>query len=80
MKKLGLLIVGAFFFAACDSTPKGNKGVYPVTYDEIAEDVDHTHPINQEANTTTTDSIPTGDSAQVTPAGAPAPEAADSAQ
>lgn len=39
MKKLGLLIVASFLFVACDSTPKGNKAIYPETYDEIAEEI-----------------------------------------
>lgn len=41
MKKLGLLIVGAFLFTACDSTPGGNKGILPLEHDGIAEEVDH---------------------------------------
>lgn len=39
MKKLGLLIAASFLFVACDSTPKGNKAIYPETYDGIAEEL-----------------------------------------
>ncbi|MGB6083573.1 hypothetical protein [Moheibacter sp.] len=80
MKKLGLLIVGAFLFAACDSTPKGNKGVYPVTYDEIAEDVDHSEHHVQKADTAETEVSETADSAQLNPAPTTAQEPTDSAQ
>lgn len=42
MKQLGLLIVGAFLFVACDATPGGNKGILPIVHDghkeEIVED------------------------------------------
>lgn len=41
MKKLGLLIVGAFLLTACDATPKGNKSILPVVHDEAVEHVDH---------------------------------------
>lgn len=38
MKKLGFLIVGAFLFIACDSTPGGNKDVMPVKHEGVAEE------------------------------------------
>lgn len=41
MKKLGLLIVGAFLLVACDATPGGNKAILPVVHDgnkEVVED------------------------------------------
>ena len=41
MKKLGLLIVGAYALVACDATPGGNKSILPVEHDEIMEHVDH---------------------------------------
>ncbi len=41
MKKLGLLIVGAFLWVGCDSTPGGNKNVLPVVHDGIKAEVDH---------------------------------------
>lgn len=41
MKKLGLLIVGAFLLISCDATPGGNKDVLPVVHDGIKAEVDH---------------------------------------
>lgn len=41
MKKLGLLIAGAFILASCDSTPGGNRDVLPVVHDGVAEEMDH---------------------------------------
>ena len=41
MKKLGLLIVGAFLWVGCDSTPGGNKVILPVVHDGIKADVEH---------------------------------------
>lgn len=41
MKKLGLLIVGAFLLTACDATPGGNKSIMPVEHEEAVEHVDH---------------------------------------
>lgn len=41
MKKLGLLVAGAFLLTACDATPKGNKSILPVEHDEAVEHVDH---------------------------------------
>lgn len=41
MKKLGLLIVGAFLLTACDATPKGNKSILPVEHDVAVEPIDH---------------------------------------
>lgn len=41
MKKIGLLIVGAFLLAACDATPKGNRSILPVEHEEAVEHVDH---------------------------------------
>lgn len=40
MKKLGLLIVGAFLLAACDATPGGNKAIIPVVHDGNMENVE----------------------------------------
>lgn len=40
MKKLGLLIVGAFLLAACDATPGGNKSILPVVHDGNMEQVE----------------------------------------
>lgn len=39
MKQLGLLIVGAFLFVACDATPGGNKGVLPIVHDGHKEEI-----------------------------------------
>lgn len=39
MKQLGLLIVGAFLFVACDATPGGNKGVLPIVHDGLKEEI-----------------------------------------
>lgn len=41
MKKLGLLIIGAFLLTACDATPGGNKTIMPVEHEEAVEHVDH---------------------------------------
>jgi len=43
MKKLGLLIVGAFLFLLtnCDATPGGNKSIMPVEHEEAVEHIDH---------------------------------------
>lgn len=41
MKKIGLLLVGAFLMASCDSTPSGNKAILPVEHEgnmEVVED------------------------------------------
>lgn len=40
MKKLGLLAVGAFMLASCDSTPSGNKAILPVEHEGNMEVVD----------------------------------------
>ena len=41
MKKLGLLIGGAFLLAACDASPGGNHGILPVVHDEPVEHIEH---------------------------------------
>ena len=41
MKKLGLLIAGAFILASCDSSPGRNTSIMPVVHDGVAEEVDH---------------------------------------
>ena len=41
MKKLGLLIAGAFILASCDSSPGGNRDVLPVVHDGVKEEMDH---------------------------------------
>ncbi|HUH34838.1 MAG TPA: hypothetical protein VL022_03320 [Moheibacter sp.] len=40
MKQLGLLIVGAFLFVACDSKPGGNKGILPIVHENEKEVVE----------------------------------------
>ncbi len=63
MKKLGLLIGGAFILAACDASPGGNRDILPVVHDEPVEHVEHhaedihnqhTEEAAQEANDSTT--------------------------
>lgn len=41
MKKLGLLIAGAFILASCDSSPGRNQSILPVVHDGVAEEMDH---------------------------------------
>jgi len=41
MKKIGILIGGAFLLAACDASPGGNHGILPVVHDEPVEHVEH---------------------------------------
>lgn len=62
MKKLGLLIVGAYALVACDATPGGNKSIYPVEYEGHMEQIDH-H--NHEEHTNATHAEKTTDSTQV---------------
>ena len=60
MKKLGLLIIGGFLLMACDATPKGNKSIMPVEYDEPVEQVKNHENHSEEAqmqNTEAKDSV-----------------------
>lgn len=52
MKKVGLLVVGAFLMASCDSTPSGNKAILPVVHDDAVEVVDETAVDNASTDTT----------------------------
>lgn len=40
MKQLGLLIVGAFLFVACNSKPGGNKGILPIVHENEKEAIE----------------------------------------
>jgi len=63
MKKIGLLIGGAFLLAACDASPGGNHDILPVVHDEAVEQVEnhegHEGHEMEAAQEETTDSVST---------------------
>jgi hypothetical protein len=48
MKKIGLLIAGAFLLTACDASPGRNHDILPVVHDQPVEPVEH-HETHEEA-------------------------------